>query len=697
MKDSRFHCQINAKAESDEAEILIYDDIGASWFGDGITAKQFVKDLAELDAALLTVRINSSGGDVFEGLAIHNAIKRHDAMVVVEIDALAASIASIIALAGDEVRMADNAFFMIHDPSGLEWGTAEDMRAMAELLDKVGGSLANVYAEKTGKDMAEVVAWMSAETWFDADEALEAGFVDAVTKGKKMAARADLSAFSNTPKALRAALTAEDIPPTAGGAAPDDSPAPNQPAPEAKGDTVDNNTAAQSAGAGTQDAIKADRLRAKQIRAIAKTHSIDAALADGWIDEGLSVDQVNANVLEAIRAKAATSPAVNSRVGAPRADNDPRRGFEGHRDFIMAVIDNSGAMSRDQVQDERLRPLMQRDDEDKQAGGYPAYLLPRAFNPGSIRAAAGSDEHGTYADPYGGFAVPTTTLPGLLSIPFEGDPTAGRTQPLPMESPQVDITARVDKDHSTCVSGGLTVARRAETAAIVASRMAMEKISLKAHSLFGAAYETEELMTDSPISFVALIASGFSDQFQAHILNEKIRGLGGNEFVGVLNADCKIQVAKESGQAADTIVSTNVIKMAARSWGFGQAIWLANHDTRPQLAVLSIAVGTAGTLIYQPSEREGFPDMLWGRPIFYTEYASTLGDAGDIILWNPTQYLEGLYQPLQSAESMHVRFLNHERVFKFWLRNCGAPWWRSALTPANGSTLSPIVTLAARA
>ena len=262
----------------------------------------------------------------------------------------------------------------------------------------------------------------------------------------------------------------------------------------------------------------------------------------------------------------------------------------------------------------------------------------------------------------------------------------------------VDILARVDKDHSSSVSGGFTVTRKPETVSATSSRMEMELITLKASSLFGLAYATEEILTDSPMSFAALIDSGFRDQFPAHILDEKIRGNGGAEFLGVLESDAEVVVAKETGQDADTIVADNVIKMAERSWGFGSAIWLANHDTRHQLSTLTIATGTGGVLIYQPSDREGFPDMLLGRPVFYTEYASTLGDAGDIMLVNWSQYLEGLYQPLESAESVHVRFVNHERAFKFWLRNAGAPWWRSALTPAQSSdTLSPIVTLAARA
>jgi HK97 family phage major capsid protein len=138
--------------------------------------------------------------------------------------------------------------------------------------------------------------------------------------------------------------------------------------------------------------------------------------------------------------------------------------------------------------------------------------------------------------------------------------------------------------------------------------------------------------------------------------------------------------------------------MRARCWGYGNAFWFANHDTLPELAQMALAVGTGGAPVYMPGGFGGRPDTLLGKPIFYSEYPSTLGDAGDLILWNPTQYLEGVYQPLRSAESVHVRFVQHERAFKLWLRNAGASWWRSALTPAKGSnTLSPIVTLAARA
>jgi HK97 family phage major capsid protein len=190
----------------------------------------------------------------------------------------------------------------------------------------------------------------------------------------------------------------------------------------------------------------------------------------------------------------------------------------------MAVMQNAGVRDRAQVSDERLRPLAQFDKDDKQSGGDLAYLLPRAFNPASLRAAAGSDEQGNYADRFGGFLQPTQVMPGLLTVPFEGDPTAGLTQSVPMGAPIVKFNARTDKDHSTSVSGGFTVTRRPETVAGTASRMEMEQVELKASSLFGLAYASEELLTDSPISFAALIDSGFRDQFPAAVLNEKLNG-----------------------------------------------------------------------------------------------------------------------------------------------------------------------------
>jgi ATP-dependent Clp protease protease subunit len=183
------------------AEIVIYDEIGAF----GIPAKAFLDELKALGpVAELTVRINSPGGSVFDGVAIYNALKRHQARVTVWIDGIAASIASMIAMAGDEIVMPENAMLMLHDPSALVLGTAADMRAMADALDKMKAGMVAAYRGKSGAENAEIEALMAAETWLSAEEAVELGLADRLEAPVRMAAHFDLSRFRNAPPQLTA-------------------------------------------------------------------------------------------------------------------------------------------------------------------------------------------------------------------------------------------------------------------------------------------------------------------------------------------------------------------------------------------------------------------------------------------------------------------------------------------------------------
>jgi ATP-dependent Clp endopeptidase proteolytic subunit ClpP len=196
------------RAQARGAEIVIYDEIGAF----GIPAKAFLDELKALGSvAELAVRINSPGGSVFDGVAIYNALKRHDAAITVWVDGIAASIASMIAMAGDEVVMPENAMLVLHDPSGLVAGTASDMRAMAEALDRMKAGMVTAYRDKSGRDDAEIDALMAAETWLSAHEALELGLADRVEQPVRVAARFDLSRFRNPPAQL-AALAATPSP-----------------------------------------------------------------------------------------------------------------------------------------------------------------------------------------------------------------------------------------------------------------------------------------------------------------------------------------------------------------------------------------------------------------------------------------------------------------------------------------------------
>ncbi len=183
-------------------ELLIYDVIG-DW--QGLSAKELVNELKAVDTDELVVRINSPGGSVFDGIAIYNALRYHPANIHVRIEGLAASIASVIAMAGDIITMAENSLMMIHNPLGWVGGEAEDMRRTADMLDKATEAIALAYSGKSGSPLEDITPLMASETWFTAKEAHEHGLIDFVDQPVQLAASLDLSIFQNVPDELKSA------------------------------------------------------------------------------------------------------------------------------------------------------------------------------------------------------------------------------------------------------------------------------------------------------------------------------------------------------------------------------------------------------------------------------------------------------------------------------------------------------------
>ncbi|PNG27012.1 head maturation protease, ClpP-related [Methylocella silvestris] len=183
------------------ATIYVYDAIG---YG-GVEAADAVKAIAAIKASRINLRINSPGGDVFEARAIKTALDQHPAQVTAYVDGLAASAASFLMLAGDEIQIAPGAFVMIHNAWGLAIGDAREMRATAQLLDQVTASIRNDYSARTGLDDLTIAKMMDDETWLEANDAVARGFATSLMpKPAKAAAQArafDLSAYANAPKA----------------------------------------------------------------------------------------------------------------------------------------------------------------------------------------------------------------------------------------------------------------------------------------------------------------------------------------------------------------------------------------------------------------------------------------------------------------------------------------------------------------
>lgn len=183
-------------AEGDSAEIFLYDGIGLF----GVEPEQFISSLNSLDAKEITLRINSPGGNVFDGTTIYNALLRHRAKIHTKIDGIAASMASVIALAGDTIEIAENAFFMIHKPWSVVVGDADDMRKEVEILDKLEDSAVGVYDRNSDLSADEIRAAMKEETWYSASEAKDAGFVDTIYVGDDEEMSARLMLFGSDEK-----------------------------------------------------------------------------------------------------------------------------------------------------------------------------------------------------------------------------------------------------------------------------------------------------------------------------------------------------------------------------------------------------------------------------------------------------------------------------------------------------------------
>jgi len=195
---------LTPKPSVSETEISIFDEIGMY----GISAKQFISDLKAIPANdKIVLKIHSPGGEVFDGNAIFNALQRRG-NVEVQIEGLAASMATVISLAGMPVKMAENGFYMIHNPWGVAMGDAAELRDQAELLDKIRSNMVGAYAAKSGQDPEQIQEWMDAETWFTAAEALAAGFIDEITDTLSLAASSNkfarMAKFKNAPANLTA-------------------------------------------------------------------------------------------------------------------------------------------------------------------------------------------------------------------------------------------------------------------------------------------------------------------------------------------------------------------------------------------------------------------------------------------------------------------------------------------------------------
>lgn len=200
LADNRGRGLFRAEAKDDEATLYLYDVIVSDDYFGGVSAQAFVKELRAITAPVIHLRINSPGGDVFAARAMEQAIREHSSKVIAHVDGYAASAASYVALAADEVVIAEGGFYMIHKAWTFAFGNADDLMETAALLEKVDESLVVTYAKETGQEAEQIREWMAAETWFSGPEAVEHGFADRIAEdAPKDKGTWDLSAYRQAP------------------------------------------------------------------------------------------------------------------------------------------------------------------------------------------------------------------------------------------------------------------------------------------------------------------------------------------------------------------------------------------------------------------------------------------------------------------------------------------------------------------
>lgn len=327
----------------------------------------------------------------------------------------------------------------------------------------------------------------------------------------------------------------------------------------------------------------------------------------------------------------------------------------------------------------------------------------KAYREFELQAAATGASEAVPSD--GGFLVGTDMTAAISERAYNNNVLAPRadryeltTNANSIEILGNDETSRADGSRH----GGIRHYWTAEAGDLTGSKPKWRKAKLTLHKGGVLFYATDELLADAPL-LQRKAEEYVGDEIAFAVQDGMVNGDGAGKPLGILKSPCLVSVAKETGQPADTIVYENTLKMFARFWGSdANALWIANRDIYPQLGVLNVAVGTGGAPVFIPANgAAGQPlSILHGYPLIFIEQCPTLGDAGDLILTDWSQYYLAGKGGVQAAMSVHVEFVADEVVFRWIHRTDGQPAWNSALTPYKGSsntTRSPFVALAARA
>lgn len=428
--------------------------------------------------------------------------------------------------------------------------------------------------------------------------------------------------------------------------------------------------------------------KAKELRAI---HEVSVKEErDLSEDEQSSYDSVKAEI-EGLDARIARAEEVEAFEADSRSFEDEAEKPEVRASVTLDAEDKKGKPGQWQHFGEQLRAVY---DASRPGGRIDERL--------TTRAVSGASE-GISTD--GGFLVQSDFSEELLRAAIADSQIASRCRRVGIGAGKNGLKINAMKDLNRTDGnrlGGVQVYWEGEADEFTASKAKFTQMEWKLKKLTGLCYATDELLEDAA-AMGQIMQMAFSEEFAYKIDDSILNGTGVGQMLGVLNSPCLVTQAAEGSQTADTVVGENVIKMRARQWARSRpnSVWLVNQDVEPSLHKLTFTGQTTANefVAYRPANGLAGQqyDTLYGRPVIPIEQAKTVGDVGDIILADFSQYMIIDKGSLKSDVSIHVRFIYDETAFRFVLRIDGQPLWYSTLTPANGSnSQSPFVALAAR-
>lgn len=401
--------------------------------------------------------------------------------------------------------------------------------------------------------------------------------------------------------------------------------------------------------------VKQERARVNEILAMARKHGLDAE-AQTYISEGKSVQEFKDLVI----AKLSAGP-IRIEGGDNLAAQKPYRNLGEQLADIAAAETPKGGLAREKLNN-----------------------LQRAISGMSTSVPAD-----------GGYLLQTAFTTALLEKPEEVSQISPRCNKIPigagfdsLEAPFINETSRATGSRW----GGVQVYRAGEAVDVTAKKPGLSTWEVRLFDLKGLCYVTERLLQDAT-ALESIVQKAFRSEIFFKLDDEIVRGTGAGQCQGIVGAPCTVTISKESGQAADTIITENINKMfnALFASSRGNAVWLYNQECEPQLETLTLAIGTGGVLmpLWSPAGmgmNNGPTAKLKGLPAIPVEQASALGDLGDIILADLSGYVLVDKGGIDAQSSIHVRFIYDEMTFKFNYRVNGAPRLRSAVTPYKGAT-----------